>query len=215
MVEFGHHTQNDRWAIELVFPGLRGGYFVEAGACGGYTGSASYVLEREFGWTGICVEPQDDYYEILCRLRSCRTDPRCLSDRTGDTVEFLRYPDDPPRSGIRALNNNAAWAAKREAIGETSTKETVTLHDLLEHHRAPRTIHYLCLDVEGAEFSILEPFDFDGERQILALSVEGTRCNALLEARGYSRVKNPFASREIDYYFVHASLSAQLQHLLV
>lgn len=214
MVEFGHHAQNDRWVIELVFPGLRGGYFVEAGACGGYLGSASYLLERDFGWTGLCVEPQDEYYKLLCRLRSCRTDHRCLSGTTGDTVEFLCYPDDPPRSGIRALNNNGAWAAQRDAIGETTTKQTVTLHDLLDQHRAPATIHYLCLDVEGAESTILEPFDFEGDRQILALSVEGNRCTAMLEARGYRRVKNPFASREIDYYFVHAGLSPQLQHLL-
>ena len=65
MVEFGHELQNDRWAIEAVFPNLRGGYFVEAGACGGAQRSASYVLEREFGWNGICVEPEDSYFRVL------------------------------------------------------------------------------------------------------------------------------------------------------
>jgi len=34
IVAFGHHAQNDRWAIEIVFPALTGDFFVEAGACG-------------------------------------------------------------------------------------------------------------------------------------------------------------------------------------
>lgn len=215
MVEFGHHAQNDRWAIEVAFPALRGGYFVEAGACGGSLGSASYVLEREFGWNGICVEPLDKYYETLVRLRSCETDPRCLSGTTGDLVEFLAYPEDWPRSGIRALNKNGPWAEQRNASSETSTKETVTLSDLLEQHGAPSTIQYLCLDVEGAEPTILEAFDFESDRRILALSVEGPRCDALLTARGYRQAMNPFAPRPIDHYFVHASLSEQLRHLLI
>jgi FkbM family methyltransferase len=215
MVEFGHHAQNDRWAIEAVFPGLRGGFFVEAGACGGYLGSASYVLEREFEWKGICVEPLDEYYKGLRKRRSCATDNRCLSDATGDFVEFLSYPEDLPRSGIRSLNKNGPWAEARDASEVRLTKETVTLSDLLEQHEAPSTIHYLCLDVEGAELTILEPFDFDADRRILALSIEGSRCDALLASRGYHRVTNPYAPDQIDHYFVHATLSERLRHLFI
>ena len=215
MVEFGHHAQNDRWAIELVFPGLRGGFFVEAGACGGYLGSASYVLEREFGWNGICVEPVTEYYEGLCKRRSCATDPRCLSDTTGDLIEFLTYPGSPPRSGISALNKNGPWADAHGESGVIDSKETVTLGDLLRQHAAPPTIHYLCLDVEGAEPTILGAFDFHGDHRILALSVEGGRCDTLLSAQGYQRITNPFAERQIDHYFLHPSLGPKLKHLIV
>jgi len=214
-ITFGHHAYNDRWAIEAVFGGLRGGFFVEAGACGGGTGSASLVLERDFGWDGICVEPGDTYFETLKRNRQCAKDHRCLSDRTGESVEFLSYPDDLARSGIRSLNKNDSWADRHNAAGVTTTKETVTLADLLEQHGAPATIHYLCLDVEGAERTILEPFDFDGPRRILAISVEGPKCDELLAARGYLRVRNPFASRQIDHYFVSPQLRETCRGLLV
>jgi len=212
--DYGHHSQNDRWAVELVFPDLRGGYFVEAGACGGHLGSASYVLERGFGWDGICVEPLDEYYGVLQRLRRCRTDSRCLAATTGDTVEFLSFADFPPRSGIRAFNKNETWAEEIETGSETVMKETVSLSDLLEQHRAPATVHYLCLDVEGAEAEILQTFDFGGDRRILAISVEGDRCDALLRASGYLQVTNPFQSVPIDHYFVHESLG-HLAHLVV
>jgi FkbM family methyltransferase len=215
VVRYGHHAQNDRWAIEAVFPALHGGYFVEAGACGGAEGSASYVLEREFGWSGICVEPHDAYFKVLQRLRSCAKDHRCLSDRTGDTVEFLSYDDDPARSGIRSLNKNEGWAAEHGAKGVTDEKETVTLEDLLEQHGAPPTIHYLCLDVEGAERTILEPFDFDGKHHILAVSVEGGKCDDLLASRGYLRVRNPYQERDIDHYFIAPQLRERCRDLLV
>jgi FkbM family methyltransferase len=214
-VEFGHHAQNDRWVVDAVFPGLRGGFYVEAGACGGLRGSASYVLEREFAWQGICVEPGDKYFEILRQKRACAKDNRCLADRSGDIVEFLSYPDDPARSGIKSLNKNDDWAARNNAEGVTSTKETVTLADLLDEHRAPAIVHYLCLDVEGAERHILEPFDFDGPHRILALSVEGSKCDNLLGSRGYVQVRNPFAPDRIDHYFLHESLREQCRELRI
>jgi FkbM family methyltransferase len=215
MTTFGHHAQNDRWVAEIVFPRLRGGYFVEAGACGGATGSASYVLERELGWNGICVEPHDGYFKVLERLRTCEKDHRCLSDRTGELVEFLSYEDDPARSGILSLNKNAGWAAQRGAKGVTSKKETVTLEDLLDQHNGPPTVHYLCLDVEGAERTILEPFDFNGTYQLLAISVEGSSCDDLLTSRRYLRVRNPYQGREIDHYFIRPELREQCRdHLL-
>jgi Methyltransferase FkbM domain len=155
------------------------------------------------------------YFKVLQRLRSCRKDDRCLFERSGEVIEFLSYEDDPARSGIRSLNKNAMWAAEHHAAGTTSTKETVTLADLLEQHDAPRTIHYLCLDVEGAERTILEPFDVDGKHRILAISVEGGKCDPLLTSRGYLRVHNPYQGREIDHYFIRPELTEQCLDLLL
>jgi FkbM family methyltransferase len=213
-MEYGHQLQNDRWIVEAVFPGLRDGYFIEAGACGGAKMSASYVLEHHLGWNGICVEPVDKYFETLQRSRSCAKDHRCLAGRTGDFVEFLSYNEDLARSGIQSLNNNDLWAAKHDAHSHTTTKETVTLHDLLEQHGAPQTIEFLCLDVEGAERTILDAFDFDGEHRILAISIEGKSCDDLLEAKGYRQVLNPYAPRKIDHYFLCETLAEQRPDLL-
>ena len=47
------HRQ-DRWLVEDVFPGKRGGYFLDIGAGpDGVTNSNSYALESQLGWTGI------------------------------------------------------------------------------------------------------------------------------------------------------------------
>ena len=110
VTRFGHHPQNDRWITESVFPGLRDGFFVEAGACGGMSGSASLALERDLGWQGICVEPLDFYYRILVRNRSCQTDHRCLSakKKMASRCGFCPAREDRARSGIEALNESFA-----------------------------------------------------------------------------------------------------------
>ena len=61
-------------------------------------------------------------------------------------------------------NKNAGkdgWAVKHGAVSQSVVKETVSLNHLLAHHRAPEVVHFLCLDVEGAEPEILGAFDFD------------------------------------------------------
>ena len=205
MTQFGHHAQNDRWIAEAVFPDVRDGFFVEAGACAGESGSATLALERDLGWDGICVEPLSFYYRKLIRYRHCKTDNRCLSARSGDEVPFLSYIEDRARSGIEALNKNGHWASRREVHTEVSVVETVTLGDLLDEHHAPDTVHYLCLDVEGAERTILDAFDL-ARRRILAISIEGPSCDDLLVRYGYRRVANSFAPGEIDHYFLHPAV---------
>jgi hypothetical protein len=91
----------------------------------------------------------------------------------------------------------------------------VTLSDLLDQHEAPRTVHYVGLDVEGAEPAILGAFDFAADRTILALSVEGRHCDELLLAAGYTKISNPHRIGFPDQYFVHPSLRSALGHLRI
>lgn len=54
----GWQSQASQDVFALVANGFkRGGYFVEFGATNGKSISNTYVLEKEFGWTGIVAEP--------------------------------------------------------------------------------------------------------------------------------------------------------------
>jgi hypothetical protein len=208
-MEYWHHLNNDRWVVEAVFPGLREGYFVEAGACGGKHQSATYVLENELAWKGICVEPAQEY-ALLARTRRCAIDDRCLWDHSGDSVSFTAFPADGARSGVTDVNKNLAEQRLAGAAELASQKLTITLEDLLEQHRAPATVHYICLDLEGAERRVLEAFDFiGGAHTVLALSVEGDHCDDLLAAAGYRRATNPFTQERYEHYFLHPQLARE------
>ena len=41
------------------------GYFVEIGASDGIKISNTYLLEKEYNWKGICIEPIQEEYEKL------------------------------------------------------------------------------------------------------------------------------------------------------
>ena len=207
-MRYRHALGNDRWIAELVFPGLREGYFVEAGASDGINDSATYVLETELGWSGLCVEPIPKQFEKVSAVRSCRLDNRALWRESGRTVDFTLYPERMGHSAIASVNKNVEKMARRGAEPEATTVETVTLADVLAAHAAPRVIDYLCLDVEGAEPEVLGAFDFHGDTLIRAVSIEGEACNALMREAGYRQVAQPFAGSDMDTYWLHRDVDA-------
>src|SRR5258708_16083830 len=66
----------------------RGGFFLDSGASDGVWGSNTHMLETEYDWHGICVEPNDALYARLVQNRSCVCLNCCLYDRDGE-VPFL------------------------------------------------------------------------------------------------------------------------------
>jgi hypothetical protein len=81
----------DHFVLEML-NGLRGGFFLDSGASNGVRSSNTHLLEYAFGWTGICVEPNDLFYAELARNRRCRLLNCCLYDCDGE-VEFLEQAD--------------------------------------------------------------------------------------------------------------------------
>ena len=55
--EYTSQVEQDKWAIEEIFSFKENGYFIEIGAADGIHFSNTYVLEKELGWQGICIEP--------------------------------------------------------------------------------------------------------------------------------------------------------------
>lgn len=216
-MRYWHDLLNDRWIVECVFPGLRGGYFVEAGAGGGMHSSATYVLETELAWDGICVEPVEEYYDLLVQTRACATDPRCLWSRPDEPVRFTNFVGvgATARSGITDVNKNLGDERWVHASRPPVEKQTVTLHDLLAAHGAPSTIHYMCLDIEGAERSVLQAFDFGNPYQVLAMSIEDHHCDDLMAAAGYVRARNPFTDARYEHYFLVPELAQARPELIL
>ena len=179
----------DVWVLERT--GFkRGGFFVEIGATDGVLLNNTLLLEREFGWRGICIEPNPTSFEQLRANRSCRTVPDCVGPVTGDEVEFI-FAD--VYGGIADYAHEDSHAPKRQAYraaGQYAKLTTISLDDLLTKYGAPRKIDYLSIDTEGSELAILKAFPFD-EWEIELLTVEHNftkqrgEIRTLLEGFGY------------------------------
>ncbi len=180
----------DLWAAERSNY-KKDGYFIEFGATDGVLLSNSWLLEKHFGWSGICAEPNPKFLEALRKNRSCHVSDACVSGETGEEVEFILA--DVYGSMAQYANRDghgqkrSAYASKPENIVRM---QTISLHDLLQKYDAPHDIDYLSIDTEGSELEILSAFPFD-QWNIRLITVEHNftedraKIRALLEGQGY------------------------------
>ena len=179
-----YHSQwgQDRWVAEKVFPGVKDGYFVDIGSGHGIKDSNTKALEA-LGWSGVCVDPFPQSMET----RKCEVFAEVAYSSAGHTVSFTSAGH---LGGIR--DHLGLWASdKRLAEAETVELTTTTMDEILERARAPQYLHYVSLDVEGAEYEVLQGLDL-AKYQVGALTVEHnfeerkrSRIQAYLKERGY------------------------------
>jgi len=179
----------DLWVLEQTNY-KRDGFFVEFGATDGVLLSNSWLLEKEFGWQGICAEPNPKFYKKLQRNRDCMVFNECIGAKTGEEVEFV-FAD--AYGGMTKHLGDDAHGEKRAAyldVGDVTVLHTISLHDFLKRCDAPREIDFLSIDTEGSEFEILESFPFnDWDIRLFAIEHNYTNRRAsikkLMKSKGY------------------------------
>ena len=212
--EYHNETLNDRWIVEQVFPGLRGGYFVEIGAANGKAASSCYVLETALDWTGICIEPHDDFYAqlVLNRPRSACVSV-CLSDRT-ETVDFVMAAGVDGLAYCSGVQQNLTQKWGSDEIlqtGRVVQKQAMPLVEVLRNQGAPSVIDYLAIDIEGSEYKVLKDFPFE-EYVFRAMTIETDewvweKLLPMLNNHGYQQVRSPFnTDRLFEKYCLHRSV---------
>ncbi len=184
--------------VAIWLTGGRPGYFVDLGAQDGVRKSNTWLLERRFGWSGICVDANPVVHEALRANRSAAIDVRALHATSRETRRFATIL-------VPGMGGQSGLAEHRPGGGELpveeSDVETVSLGDLLDQHGAPARIDYLSLDIEGAELDALSGLA-DLTRRFSFLTCEHNfrpereRLLALLEGAGYGLVLQPFSRNE-------------------
>ena len=146
----------DRWVVERT-GGKKGGFFVEAGATDGITLSNTYLLETEYGWSGICCEPNPRFFDKLKGNRNCMLEDLILYDIDGLELDFY-LAGELGGTEDDFMSESARYSERISS--ESIKKTTISLNSLLLNHSAPSQIDYISLDTEGSEYRILSTFDF-------------------------------------------------------
>ena len=172
----------DKWVLVKMFPEVINGFFLDVGSGHGTIGSNTKALE-ERGWKGICVDPFPTHMEG----RTCEMVKEVVSSVSGQRVKFHTH------AGLGGIADTLGkWkeeASKSPAVELT----TVTLAEILEREKAPAFIHFLSLDIEGAELDALRGIPLDkyrfGAMAIEHNEEEPKRSDILkfLEGHGYRR----------------------------
>lgn len=136
----------------------RNGYFVEFGACDGIRLSNTYLLEKEFNWSGILSEPAKIWHKALLNNRNCIINTNCITALSGEQIDFA----ETTRPELSTINSHLRddLHSSRRIIKEKYRVDTLSLNDLLVKNVAPLEIDVLSIDTEGSEIEILEQFDF-------------------------------------------------------
>ena len=195
--QFYSQIGQDKWVLETVFPDVKDGFFLDVGSGDGTALSNTKALE-ERGWRGICIDPFPKNMEG----RTCQMLKEVVFSESGKRMQFQASGD---VGGIR--DTLGKW--KGEALGAPTVEfTTVTLRDVLESSKAPRFIHFMSLDIEGAELEALKGFPFD-KYKIGAMAVEHndeepkrSEIEALMRSRGYRRVHSWYQD---DFYLPERS----------
>ena len=191
----------DLWVFGEVFNEKRGGYFLDLGAHDGISISNTYLLERKYHWTGICVEANPDSFQQLIKNRRVICVHACLDSTEG----FVNFAKRDVMGGIvSADTDNKSIESKAHEIIQIKTK---TLESVLIENNAPREIDYLSIDIEGAEQRVLGGFNFK-KYQFKCITIErpAEMLKTLFKENGYILVKE---IPGLDCFYLHESISEQ------
>jgi len=200
-------TQAERWQdlLALSQAGFkRGGYFIEFGANDGRLISNTYMLEKEFGWTGILAEPIAGLHDALRKNRpASHIETDCVWSVSGEVISF-NEADVSLLSTVETFRT-AHGLPEARLVGTTHQVPTISLLDLLNKYEAPGHIDFLSVDTEGSECEILRTFDFSKYTFSVIVcehnyAPQREQIFDLLTSHGYRRV---FEERsECDDYYV-------------
>ena len=169
---------------EVVLSLLRNktnGYFVDLASNDATILSNSYALEKNYGWKGLCIEPNPAYWYNLTHARkNCELVGAVVGRNRMDQLHFKF--DNLEHGGIVGEDFDNPPRYKH-----TSSKEyTVTISEIFRKFDVPTIIDYLSLDVEGAEEFIMTDFPFKDYRiRIMTVERPKEKLRKLLESHGY------------------------------
>lgn len=196
-----------------LFGGQQGGFFVEAGALDGEYLSNTLWLERDLGWTGLLVEPDEDNYKMLTsKHRRAWTSNTCLSSEGFPKRTIMVSTRLPKASQLQDF----WWAFRGHThelhvdIPKTKSNEKLTdssyvwvqCFPLLSYLLAINitSVDLLSLDVQGSEMGIVRTLLNSSRVSVRVVVVEDeskTFDHGFMASHGYVLVAS-----DLDHVYV-------------
>ena len=216
----GSETQNTRWVLESL-QNKKNGYFIDIGCNQPKDGNNTYVLEKNFAWNGIVVEPNAQHFTDIQNMRTCtKILGRPIFDHN-DFVDFMIIKDDRLHgySGIKeTLNPNLKFnfessdqtiifdGVSRQTKSKIVKLQAMSPDTLVKEYSVPKVFDYLKIDAEGAEINIIKNWPWDKARPTL-VSIESDpettakSVNEHMKKVNYRQVQNPYCSLNYELFF--------------
>ena len=191
----GNHV--DKLISNTLFQKDFVGTFVEFGCSNGIRNSNSLLLEREYGWNGLCIEPNP--FEATFAIKNRKHGIHALLSYPAQDYKYAAMSGHCAQgSGIVEFMNEKSKNNLKtcpQARGEQLNYVTipgVNLETLLEENHMP-SVTWISADCEGCELTFIQNFDFD-KYDVRVFSYEtsanretGAKIENLLAEKGFSK----------------------------
>ena len=131
------------------------GFYIDVGAAH----PDEYSVTRAFydrGWHGINIEPSIELFARLAAVRERDTNLKSAVSNEPKKVAFFEIPGtglSTLDATVAAAHRSAGWAMRERTVEQTTLAEVC-------RECGPTEIHFLKIDAEGSERSILAGADF-------------------------------------------------------
>ena len=144
------------------------GFWIDVGAADPVVHSVTLAFSQ-LGWRGINIEPRESGFARLAAARPRDINLPLALGATPGRLTFYDFED----GGLSTLD--AGIAARHRGANRVAREREVTVDTLAAvcREHAPPLIHFLKIDVEGAERAVLEGADFNRYRPWIML-IEAT-----------------------------------------
>jgi FkbM family methyltransferase len=133
----------------------KNGFFVEVGACYPKKLSNTYLLEKQYNWQGVLVEPNPELAAALLTERSALLVPVLVSN--DNKAEYVIATEPEYSSTLSQLSQN-----RHREFQQTEKKshiKVMSLNKVLEMSNVPRDFDFLSIDIEGGEYEAIKTLD--------------------------------------------------------
>lgn len=173
--------------------GKRNGIFLEAGANDGIFQSYTYQLEKDFGWTGVLVEPSVNAFQS------------CVNNRVNSKCINAALTNDPSIREIYGdFDGNPMSSVKGERLGRSPHyhAKALTLTAIFNEYFIDKQVDLISIDVENYEYEVLSGLDYAKYSPTFILAEIYTnkfdKVKKLLETNNYEYVENITGYNHID-----------------
>lgn len=143
--------------ILKIFRYFKKGTFIDLAANEAVYISNTFALERDYNWTGICIDANYYVWQDLAH-RKCSVLGAAVGRELNEEIPF-KYRNAGKEAAYAGLIKKGMKQSHRTP--NEGTVFTTTLNDIFKFFKLPRVVDYLSIDVEGAEDFVLLDFDWD------------------------------------------------------
>jgi FkbM family methyltransferase len=168
------------------------GFYIDVGANHPVIDSVTKAF-YDRGWHGINIEPVTKYCRLLQEQRPRDTNLGVLAGSTESERVFHEFPE----TGLSTLSKEYAERNAAVGYGVRTRSVSCTTLDTICRRQGVSVVHFLKIDVEGAEKEVIEGFAFDTLRPWIVVieanepmsTVDASEeWQALLTNKGYESV---------------------------